>query len=122
MQRILARKYKGNHTCTTKLAPIAVGKTPKKRDDLIYTLVEGFYSLFRVEEILDNEEYYCRQFNIIDKMFPVCPGLNFGLVGVFKNHGFKSGMKIVRENEVKGKVILNQGTLFTVSKNVRAEK
>ena len=122
MQRILARKFKGNHVCKVKPVPIQVGKTPKKRDDLIYTKVDGIYNLFRVEEILENNDFCCKQFNVIDKMFPVCPGLNFGFVGVFKNHGFKSGIRIVRENEVKGKVILNQGVLFTVSNNVLTEK
>ena len=122
MQRIMARKFKGGHTCSPKRTPIKVGKTPKSRDDLIYTKSNGFYSLYRVEEIDENGDFHCKQFNVIDKTFPACPGLNFGLVGVFKNHGFKSGMRFVQADDVAGKVILNQGMLFTASNNVLVEK
>ena len=122
MQRIMARKFKRGHICDPKRTPIKVGKTPKCRDDLIYTKTNGFYSLFRVQEIDENGDFNCTQFNVIDKTFSACPALNFGLVGTFKNQGFKSGIHFVRANNVAGKVILNQGLLFTVPDNVLIEK
>ena len=87
------------------MKPICLQRTPKTRDDLIYTF-DAEYKLFQVEKIEDDErEHVCKEFNVTNKIFRRQQTLDFGLVGVFQNHGYKTQIVTVRENEIAGKLV-----------------
>ena len=104
------------------MKPVRLQKTPKTRDDLIYTFKEGIYRLYHVKAIEENEkEFTCKEFNIEEKYFRRHQTLDFGSVGVFKNLGYKTVTVVVKDSEIAGKVIAIGCLLLTSSKNVLTE-
>ena len=124
MQKLLLRKMRPHLSCQNKMKPVRLGRTPKTRDDMIYTFKEGMYRLYHVKAIEENEnenEFTCKEFNIEEKYFRRHQTLDFGSVGVFKNLGYKTVTVVVKDSEIAGKVIAIGCLLLTSSKNVLTE-
>ena len=54
MQRNLLAKYRRHGSCKNGMEPVTTNVTAKTRDDLIYTLEEGEYELYKVVEIQED--------------------------------------------------------------------
>ena len=122
MQKLLLRKFRAHPSCVNQMKPIRLSRTPKTRDDIIYTFSDGVYRLFKVEEIGDVEkEYLCKEYNVSNKTFRRHQTLDFGVVGVFRNHGYKMELVTVQHQEICGKLVSIGSLLFTVSINVLTE-
>lgn len=121
MEKMLLRKYRPHDTCVTEMKPLRPDTTLKSQDNLIYTYEEKQYTLYKVLEVGDNDHYKCVELNIEDKSFSRELTLNFGLVGVFKDHGLTTIEKDIELREIKGKVVSSKGLLFTVAKNILQE-
>ena len=50
MQKNLLAKYRRHGSCKNGMEPVTTNVTAKTRDDLIYTLEEGEYELYKVVE------------------------------------------------------------------------
>ena len=118
MQKLLMRKYRGHTHCQNQMKPIRPGSTKKSRDDLLYIFNGDMYTMYMVLDVLPNDNYECLELNTEEKFFTRHPSLNFGKVGIFKNHGLTTIKKIIHISEISGKVISNQNLLFTVPMNV----
>lgn len=118
---MLMRKLRPPHQCKTKMKPLKSITTAQSADNLLYTFENNQYCLYKVLECLDNNEFKCVELNIEDKKFQRHQSLNFGKVGVFKNHGLTTVERVLNINEVNGKVFSRKGLLFTVSMNVLEE-
>ena len=104
------------------MKPIWLSRTPKTRDDIVYTFSEGLYRLYEVKEISDDgKQYMCKEYNVANKIFRRHQTLDFGVVGVFRNHGYKTEMVNVQDKDVCGKLVSIGSLLFTVSINVLTE-
>ena len=103
------------------MKPVKVGNTAKTRDDYIYTFKCGQFHLYQVKEITDGL-YTCSEFNTEEKTFRRHPNLNFGCVGVFVNHGFKTQSVTITLEEIAGKVLSIGALLMTASRNVLCER
>ena len=120
MQKLLLRKFRDHPSCSVNMKPVKVEVTAKKRDNLIYTHEQGQYRLFQV--INENEDdFTVKEFNITPKFFRRHQTLDFGVTGVFNNHGYKTEILIVNRFEISGKVILIGSLLFTVPRNILTE-
>ena len=122
MQKNLLAKYRRHGSCKNGMEPVTTNVTAKTRDDLIYTLEEGEYELYKVVEIQEDGNFICRKFNISPKSFLRHPDLDFGKVGVFHYHGFHNILFQVAREDVQGKVFHFHSLLLTISRNVLAEK
>ena len=107
MQKLLLRKMRPHLTCQNKMKPVRLGRTPKTRDDMIYTFKEGMYRLYHVKAIEENEkEFTCKEFSIEEKYFQRHQTLDFGSVGVFENLGYKTVTVVVKDSEISGNCLL----------------
>ena len=98
MQKHLLAKYRPHPSCRNGMEPVTTHVTPKTRDDLIYTIEDGEYELYKVVEVLEDRNYKCLKFNTLPKSFIRHPDLDFGKV--FQNHSL----------------------LVTIARNILAEK
>ena len=121
MQKLYLRKFRPHGSCQPRMKPIKLGNTPKTRDDYIYTFKCGHFQLYQVKEIVDGL-YRCSEFNTEDKTFRRHPNLNFGCVGIFVNHGFKTQSVTLTREEIAGKVLSIGALLLTASENVLCER
>lgn len=121
MQKMLTKKYRHGDDCVTRMKPFRMKTTTQSRDDLLYLFNNGMYYLYQIVEELGDNEFTCVEMNTEEKTFSRVMTLNFGRVGVFKNHGHTTITKTVKGSEVAGKVIAIRGLLFTVPKNVLQE-
>ena len=104
------------------MKPISTRRSAKSRDDLIYTFADDNYRLFKVLEELPDDRFKCREFNISPKSFKRHPTLDFGNVGVFNNHGYRSHRTVVSINDVKGKVFSTGSLVMTIGRNLLTER
>ena len=118
MQKLLMRKYRSHTKCETEMKPIRTGSTTKSRDDLVYVYKDENFTLYQVQEVLENDWFECVELNTEDKFFTRHGSLNFGRVGVFKDHGLTTIIKRIHISEIAGKVVSNMKLLFTVPMNI----
>ena len=122
MQKHLLAKYRPHPSCRNGMEPVTTHVTPKTRDDLIYTIEDGEYELYKVVEVLEDRNYKCLKFNTSPKYFIRHPDLDFGKLGIFNNHGYHNIYFQVGHEDVKGKVFQNHSLLLTIARNILAEK
>ena len=122
MQKHLLGKYRPHPSCQNGMEPVTTHVTAKTRDDLIYTIEDGDYELYKVVEVQEDRNYKCRKFNTSPKSFMRHQDLDFGKVGVFNNHGYHNIFFQVEHKDVKGKVFQFHSLLLTIARNVLAEK
>ena len=120
MQKLFLRKFRPHGHCHPKMKAVKLGNTPKVQDDYIYAFTSGEAHLYQVKEIVE-DQYICSEFNTEDKKFRRHPNLNFGKVGIFVNHGFKTEPVTLSSAEISGKVLAIGALLFTISENVLCE-
>ena len=121
LQKMLVRKYNHKDDCETQMKPIKTTVTAKSQDNLVYILEDSKYTLFEVREVLEDGYLEVVELNIEDKVYSREPSLNFGKVGVFKNHGTTLVKSTISLSQVHGKVIAVRGLLLTVPKNILTE-
>ena len=122
MQKNLLAKYRPHVSCKNGMESITTNVTAKTRDELIYTLEDGEYELYKVVEIKEDGNFNCRKFNISPKSSLRHPELDFGKVGVFHYHGYHNINFEVAREDVQGKVFHFHSLLLTIARNVLAEK
>ena len=103
------------------MRPIRLGKTTKKRDDLVYLFENGHYTLLQVREI-EGDTLVCDVINADPRVFQRHDDLDFGLVGVFKDFGNLAIQRTVHQQEVAGKLLRVRGLILTAPRNVLTER
>lgn len=78
--------------------------------------------MYEVQEKLEDDSFMCVELNIEAKIFQDSRTLNFGHVGIFKNHGYTVVQRILRVDEISGKVLKLDNLLITVPRNVLVER
>ena len=121
MEKILLKKFKP-HVCVPQMKPVKVKETAKTRDNLVYTFADGAYSVFEVTDEHDDGSFRCVELNVEEKTFATCRSLNFGHVGIFKNRGYTTITKQLRQNDFAGKVVKVEDLFVTVPLNVLVER
>ena len=89
----------------------------KSRDDLVYQFKDGRYLLLQVENIVGNT-LHCCEINVSERKFKRHEDINYGLVGVFKDHGKRHIYHRVKCDEIQGKLVRSRGLIMTVPNNV----
>ena len=120
MQKLLLRKYRSHPSCSVTMKPVKVGGTAKTKDDMVYTFINGEYHLYHVIN-MEDQEMTAKEFNISPKFFRRHQTINLGATGVFNNHGYKTGLFVLDESELSGKVVMSGSLLMTVSRNILTE-
>ena len=83
MQKNLLAKFRAHGHCKNGMDPVTTNVTPKTRDDLIYTIEEGEYELYKVVEIQEDGNYQCRKFNISPQVLLAAPRSGFPLHAIY---------------------------------------
>ena len=96
--------------------------TAKSADNLIYTFKDQKYNLYKVLTVMDKTEVFAQELNVIEKVFPRQPELPFGSVGVFKDLGCLTIKKVIKMEDVAGKLIKVDNLYMTAPRNVLTEK
>ena len=97
--------------------------TPKENNHVIYTISENYeIDMYEIEEIIDHEHFRCT----IQGKFPfkssLTPEYNWSSVGVYKIGPISEETRIIKRNEIRGKVLKVNGLLITCPNNVLHEQ
>jgi len=122
MERYLLHKYSPGHRCKTSMRDLKEKVTPKAADNLFYTFKDQKYNLYKVLTVMDRMEVYAQELNVIEKVFSRHPELPFGSVGVFKDLGCLTIKKVIKMEDVAGKLIKVDNLYMTAPRNVLTEK
>ena len=111
----------GDHVCKAAIKVLPKAKdTPQSCSSLFYTFQQpNGYEFYECDHIDDNGDYVSRRLQISD--YPNPYGIDFKLVGVFKQAGTQSHTEIVPRTDVKGFGIMCETALITVPHNTVTE-
>ena len=108
------RKYKSHDRCLPVMKKVSVGRTPKNRDDLVYTFdQQDGYRMYKVVQIREDGVLDCREMNKSPVVYEHHRDLQFALVGVFKYEGYRTERKYLKIDDLDGKVVLVRDVLMT---------
>ena len=122
MERYLLHKFSPGHRCKTAMRDLKEKVTPKAADNLFYTFQDQKYHLYKVLTVMDRTEVFAQELNVMEKVFSRHPELPFGSVGVFKDHGCLTTKKVIKMQDVAGKLIQVDNLYMTVPRNVLTAK
>ena len=117
------RKYKSHDRCLPAMKKVSVGRTPKNRDDLVYTFDQrDGYKIYKVVDITEDGLLDCQEINKTPLVYERHRDLQFSRVGMFKYEGYRTDRKSLKVDDPAGKVVLVRDVLMTAPRNLLVER
>ena len=120
MGNVLMKRALANHVCINDIF-VSTSDTPLECNSMIYTYERKEYKIYKITSITENDFIRFEQ-GKTDCAFNETPGLNWSHVGVFKKTELHHEEKTIKQDAMKGKVLIVKDFLITCPSNVLREK
>ena len=122
MEKIYVKRALADHVCLASIH-ITNYDTELECNNLIYTFTHHAYALYKVIDVLNEEEILqCHKITTSDAFFEDAPNLDWRNVGVFQLESIGSTIHNISQKYVCGKLIKINDLLITCPNNVLDEK